>query len=236
MKEEFMSVFILASLGGLTSFLSTSLGSVLTQVFSKARHLKNLHMSMDFTLGVMLSAAAFLIAPEFLANSSMSLMGLIAGLISILFLHAVIHKNSHDKNASTHLLIAALIFHNFPEGMGSGASLAGMDLHMALSLQGALTIQNVMEGMLLTLLLKSLGLSNKCALAGGIGSGVVELLGGVLSGFILNEALSALPFLLSLAGGAMVGSVLMEIYEQKGIKFLAFAKGLILIPLMNQFF
>ena len=193
-------------------------------------------MSMDFTLGVMLSASAFLIAPEFLTNSSLSLMGLLAGLISILILHSVIHKNSQGKNASTHLLIAALIFHNFPEGMGSGASLAGMELHMALSLQGALAIQNIMEGMLLTLLLKSLGLNNFWAVLGGIGSGFVELAGGILSGFILNEAISALPFLLSLAGGAMIGSVIMEIYEQKGIKLAAFAKGLLIIPLMNQFF
>ena len=231
-----MSVFLLASLGGLTSFLSTSLGSVLTQVFSKTSHLKNLHMSMDFTLGVMLSAAALLISPEFMANSSLSLLGLFVGLISILFLHSVIHKLSHSGNASTHLLIAALIFHNFPEGLGSGASLAGMDLHMAISLQGALAIQNIMEGMLLTILLKSLGLSNKWAILGGIGSGVVELMGGVVSGFILNEALSALPFLLSLAGGAMVGSVVMEIYEQKSIKMMDFAKGLVVIPLMNQLF
>lgn len=230
-----MSVIVLASLGGLTSFLSTSLGAVLTQAFSKTSRLKNLHMSMDFTLGVMLSASAFLIAPEFLTNSSLSLMGLFTGLVSILVLHAIIHKNSKSKNASTHLLITALIFHNFPEGMGSGASLAGMDFHMALSLQGALAIQNIMEGMLLTLLLKSLGLNNFWAVMGGIGSGIVELAGGVLSGLILNEALNALPFLLSLAGGAMIGSVLMEIHEQKSIKFMAFAKGLLIIPIMNQF-
>ena len=229
-----MSILVLASLGGLASFFSTSLGSVLTQVISQSSHLKNLHMSMDFTLGVMLSAAAFLIAPEIMSNSSLSLLGLFAGLISILLLHKVIHHHAHSEHKSTYLMIAALLFHNFPEGMGAGASLAGMELNMALSIQGALAMQNIVEGALLTMLLTSLGVGHKWAVIGGISSGAVELSGGVLSGLILEQTQASLPFLLSLAGGAMAGSVVMEILEQKKMVVRDFVGGLVLIPLLNQ--
>jgi len=230
-----MSVLILATIGGTVSFLSTSLGSVLTQVFTKTSSLKNLHMSMDFTLGVMLSAAAFLIAPELASNISLSLMGLTLGLVSIVLLHQYIHKHTHGKNKSSYLLIAALIFHNFPEGMGAEASLAGMEWNTAISLQAAIAIQNVVEGMILTLLLMSLGVRTKWALIGGVVSGVVELGGGVIAGLVLHQTLLLLPFLLSLAGGAMMGSVALEIWETKRLNPAQFIMGTAIIPIMNYF-
>lgn len=192
-------------------------------------------MSMDFTLGVMLSAAAFLIAPELISNVSLSLMGLTVGLVSIVLLHQFIHQLSHGKNQSSYLLIAALIFHNLPEGMGAGASLAAMEWKTALSLQAAIAVQNVVEGMVLVLLLLSLGLKTKWAVAGGIVSGVVELSGGVMAGLLLNQTLAILPFLLSLAGGAMMGSVGLEIWETKRLNAAQFIMGTAIIPVMNFF-
>src|SRR5690606_21427674 len=230
-----MSIMVLASLGGLASFLSTSLGSVLTQVFATSQNLKNLHMSMDFTLGVMLSAAAFLIAPELASNVSLSLLGLALGIISIILLHNTIHNLSHGENKSSYLLIAALIFHNFPEGMGAGASLAGMEWNTALSLQTAIAVQNIFEGMVLTLLLISLDVKIKWAVIGGIFSGVIELGGGILAGLLLEQTLATLPFLLSLAGGAMMGSVVLEIWETRKINPAQFIMGSALIPIMNYF-
>ncbi|MFA5583550.1 MAG: ZIP family metal transporter [Bacteriovoracaceae bacterium] len=230
-----MSVLMLATIGGTVSFMSTSLGSVLTQVFTKTSSLNNLHMSMDFTLGVMLSAAAFLIAPELASNVSLGLLGLALGIISIILLHNTIHNLSHGENKSSYLLIAALIFHNFPEGMGAGASLAGMEWSTALSLQTAIAVQNIFEGMVLTLLLISLDVKIKWAVIGGIFSGVIELGGGILAGLLLEQTLATLPFLLSLAGGAMMGSVVLEIWETRKINPAQFIMGSALIPIMNYF-
>ena len=192
-------------------------------------------MSMDFTLGVMLSAAAFLIAPELASSVSLSLLGLALGIISIILLHNTIHNLSHGENKSSYLLIAALIFHNFPEGMGAGASLAGMEWNTALSLQTAIAVQNIFEGMVLTLLLISLDVKIKWAVIGGIFSGVIELGGGILAGLLLEQTLATLPFLLSLAGGAMMGSVVLEIWETRKINPAQFIMGSALIPIMNYF-
>lgn len=190
---------------------------------------------MDFTLGVMLSAAAFLIAPELASNVSLSLMGLTIGIVSIILLHQMIHHLSHSASKSSYLLIAALIFHNFPEGMGAGASLAAMEWKTALSLQTAIAIQNIVEGMVLTLLLLSFGIKNKWAVIGGVFSGIIELVGGVLAGLLLEQTLAILPFLLSLAGGAMMGSVGLEIWETKKLNPAQFMMGTAIIPIMNYF-
>lgn len=226
-----MSVLLLSVIGGLISAVSTGAGSLLAPLFSKIERLKKYHMSMDFALGVMLSAVAFsLVGPELLKGQELNLVfaGLLAGALFILATHKLIsHKGSKM------LLISALIFHNLPEGMGAGASLAGMDLHDAVPLQVAISIQNIAEGLLLTLLLQSLGLSLFKSVMGGIFSGFIEMSGAVAAGFFMQETTSLLPFFLSLAGGAMMTSVGLEIFESEKLEKIQFAGGLLVIPLTN---
>jgi zinc transporter ZupT len=74
-------------------------------------------------------------------------------------------------------------------------------------------------------------------LAGGIGSGVIELFGGMGAGLMLHGSPAVLPFLLATAGGAMLTSVIMELKEgasaKKRIWSSRFALGLMTIPLLN---
>lgn len=233
-----MSVLVLSIIGGAISAISTSTGSVLALVFTKIGKLRKYHMSMDFSLGVMLSAVAFsLVGPELVNghDQSMVVTGLMAGSLFIFFTHKMIAGFSSQL-----LLIAALIFHNLPEGMGAGASLAGMSLHDAIPLQVAISIQNIAEGLLLTLLLKGLGLSLNKAVLGGIVSGLIEMSGAVAAGFFMQETTGLLPFFLSLAGGAMMMSVGLEMFESisigKKVEKLQFAVGLMVIPVTNYLF
>jgi ZIP family zinc transporter len=230
-----MSALILASIGGFVSFISTSLGSALAPIFGKFKSLRKYHMSMDFALGVMLSAAAFsLVGPELVKGDHLSLVfsGLFLGMLFIYLTHKMIAKLDHKL-----LLISALIFHNLPEGLGAGASLAGMTLNQAIPLQVALSVQNIAEGLLLTLLLKSMGLSLSRAVLGGVFSGLIEFGGAVTAGFFMQETLTLLPFFLSLAGGAMTMSVGLEFKESfdlgKKLSPQQFAGGLMVIPLTN---
>lgn len=226
-----MSVLLLSVIGGLISAISTGAGSLLAPLFSKIERLKKYQMSMDFALGVMLSAVAFsLVGPELVKGQELSLVftGLLAGAFFILGTHKLI---AHKGNKI--LLISALIFHNLPEGMGAGASLAGMNLHDALPLQVAISIQNVAEGLLLTLLLQGLGLSLFTSVIGGIVSGMIEMSGAVVAGFFMQQTTTLLPFFLSLAGGAMIMSVCLELMEVKKIEKYQFASGLMVIPLTN---
>lgn len=239
-----MSILLLSTIGGLISAISTSIGSFIAPLFSKFEKLRKYHMSMDFALGVMLSAVAFsLVGPELLKGQHLSLVfgGLIAGFLFILLTHKMIsHLNRNQKfNSYKLLLVAALVFHNLPEGMGAGASLAGMSLQEAIPLQLAISIQNIAEGLLLTLLLQGLGLSLSSSVIGGVVSGLIEMSGAVAAGFLMQETVVLLPFFLSLAGGAMMTSVGLEIHEsqQLGRKIVPsqFAGGMLIIPLTNFF-
>lgn len=213
----------------------------MTPLFSRFEKLRQYQMSMDFALGVMLSAAAFsLIGPEVMKGEHLNLVfsGLILGALFIYLTHLLIsHFNQGSVNSYKILLISALVFHNLPEGMGAGASLAGMKLEEAIPLQAAISIQNVAEGLLLTLLLRGLGLSLFQSVMGGIASGLVEMSGAIVAGLVLEKTLLLLPFFLSLAGGAMMSSVVLEFYEGmsmgRSFKKSQFLSGLMVIPITN---
>jgi zinc transporter, ZIP family len=237
-----MSVLLLAGIGGMVSAISTSMGSLLAPVFTKSQELRKYHMSMDFALGVMLSAVAFsLVGPELIkgTHSFLIVVGLLMGSLFIIFTHKIISRFTPKGSSETYkiLLISALIFHNLPEGMGAGAALAGMAFSDAFPLQVAISIQNVVEGLLLTLLLKSLGMSLRNSVLGGIFSGLIEMSGALLAGIFLQKTMTLLPFFLSLAGGAMMMSVMLELYENislgKKIKATHFVSGMAVIPLTN---
>lgn len=226
-----MSILVLSTIGGVISAVSTSAGSLIAPLFSKFEGLRKFQMSMDFALGVMLSAVAFsLVGPELMKGQQLSLVfsGLLAGSLFIYSTHKMISSLNHKK-----LLVAALIFHNLPEGMGAGASLAGMSLNDAIPLQVAISIQNIAEGLLLTMLLQGLGLNLMTSVLGGIFSGLVEMSGAVVAGLVMEETIALLPFFLSLAGGAMMMSVGMEMAEAKKVEIRQLLGGLMVIPVTN---
>lgn len=236
-----MSIMTLALLGGILSAVSTSLGSLIAPLFTRVERLRKCHLSMDFALGVMLSAVAFsLVGPSLFRGEDLLKVfsGLAIGIVFILITHKMISILSHEQlHSGRILLIAALVFHNFPEGMGAGASLAGMSWSQALPIQVAISIQNIAEGLLLTLLLRSMGLRLFWSVMGGVGSGLLEMSGAVSAGFMLVQAQTFLPFLLSLAGGAMMMSVVLEVKESlllgRSIRAAQFLGGLATIPLTN---
>lgn len=236
-----MSVLLLSFIGGTVSAVSTSVGSLIAPFFQRFEKLRQYHMSMDFALGVMLSAAAFsLIGPEILKGKHLKwiFFGLVLGSAFIyLTHHLILHFNRSEVNSYKILLISALVFHNLPEGMGAGASLGGMSLDEAIPLQVALSIQNIAEGLLLTLLLQGLGLSLSQSVLGGIASGIVEMSGAIIAGLVLDQTLALLPFFLALAGGAMITSVGLEFSESinlgRGVKKSHFLSGLMVTPITN---
>ncbi|WP_155897252.1 ZIP family metal transporter [Bacteriovorax sp. BSW11_IV] len=249
------TIFGLAVIGGVVSLLSTSLGAALTTFFTSSNSkVKKLSISMDFTLGVMLSAVAFsLVGPELVASFNeqsklrLVLASFFVGILFIGLLNKFVNfKMDHNKgqskvfNSSKIVLALALILHNLPEGMGAGASLAAMDFAKALPIQVVIAVQNIVEGLVLALCFISFGLSTKKAIAFSIGSGLVELLGAIIAGIALNFSLMWLPALLSVAGGAMLMSVLIEF--QEGIKeYRTFSKyqflsGILIVPAINMFF
>jgi ZIP family zinc transporter len=101
----------------------------------------------------------------------------------------------------------------------------------------SIALQNIPEGLLMVACLRALGVSTVWAFAGGVGSGVIELFGGMGAGILLNGSAAVLPFLLATAGGAMLTSVILELKEGASAKnriwSSRFAMGLMTIPLLN---
>ena len=244
------SVLMLGLLGGLISFASTSFGALLSLTPTKSGPFEIFKFSIDFALGLMLSAVAFsLVAPA--AQSSLnnpqlfaiSIMGFVFGGVLIYGLKRFIEKREHVNTeakqvSSSQLVLAlALIVHNFPEGLASGASLAGLNINAAVPILTSISIQNIPEGLLMVLCLKGMGWNMKKSFLGGIFSGVVELIGGVIAGLLLTLVTQALPVILMMAGGAMFTSVVIELKEQghflQRIKQPQFALGLLTLPLLT---
>lgn len=243
-------ILLLALIGGLVSLVSTSAGALLTPYFQRTEGIQKFRLSIDFAMGVMLSTVAFsLVGPEIVGAWSdhtrlkVILFGFTAGVFFIGWTHKVTeHLQKRAKkptvlSSGKIVLALALIFHNWPEGMGAGASLAGMPLSQAIPLQVAIAIQNVAEGLLLAICFRSFGWSMGRSVLGSIGSGFVEFSGALVAGVLMHQTMSWLPFLLSVAGGAMLMSVVIELFEAKMegrvIEKNQFALGLLLIPFMN---
>lgn len=244
-----MSILQLAIIGGIVSFVSTAVGSFLFLTTYRLHKFTSFKFSIDFALGVMLSAVAFsLVGP--VATQSINkpqllivnFFGFILGGFAIWTLKFFIdscESSENKKNESGQLLLAlALLVHNFPEGLASGAAMAGLDFSSALPILSSISLQNIPEGLLMVLALKAMGWKERHAVYGGIASGAVELIGGVLAGLTLQASSEALPFLLMLAGGAMFTSVVIEINQKSKFKNIIFksefAIGLLTIPLLNN--
>lgn len=251
-----MSALTLAAIGGLASFATTSFGSLLTLFSNRKEGASRWNLSVDFALGLMVSASAFtLIGPAALNSYGTRtnvhlfsvtdiLMIALLGALFIYFLKFQIHKFSQNATSqqTSHLILASvLMLHNFPEGLASGSVLAGLDLKSALPILGGIGLQNIPEGFLMVICLKSLNWSPRSALAGGLGSGVVEFLGALLAGILLNAVDGILPALLSFAGGSMMASVIIEMTESKESFWKIstskeFALGFLILPLIQFMF
>lgn len=242
------TILWMAGLGGLVSLISTSVGAVLTPKLARSTRMGDFRSSVDFALGVMLSAVAFsLVGPNLvdaMANLDRLLLvgsGFVLGVGFLLIGHAFVARSAAAHagpgSASRWMFAAAIILHNFPEGMGAGTSMAGTKLSEALVLQIGLSIQNVAEGALLVVCLSALGWSMRWAVIGSVFSGLVEFSGALIGGFALDWTLSSLPFSLALAGGAMLASVILEhrerLKEGKPVAIMKLLAGLCSIPIIN---
>ena len=143
------------------------------------------------------------------------------------------------KNKKALLFVIAMMVHNFPEGLASGATmtLPGTE---GFSLLGAIAIQNVPEGFTTALSFITLGLSPMMAFLGTVVTGLVELGGGLIGGYMSERIEGVLPILMAFAGGAMMSVVLTELAEKlkdESYGFLvrpSFLSGVALVIIFNN--
>ena len=222
----------------LIPFLGTTLGSAMVFFMKKSIHKTIEKLLIGFAGGVMISASFWsLLMPSMeMATEQHEIswlpasIGFLLGIFFLLILDSIIpHLHLHAdkpegikaKIKESTMLVFAVTLHNIPEGMAMGVTLAGAMIgNVGISLVGALSlaigiaIQNFPEGAIISMPLKSQGMSKSKAFIYGTLSGIVEPISAVITILLTNAIVPILPYLLAFAAGAMMYVVVEELIPE----------------------
>lgn len=116
------------------------------------------------------------------------------------------------------MMVFVITLHNLPEGMAVGVSFAGamlndsgMTMAGAFALAVGIAIQNIPEGAIISMPLRSIGMRKGEAFLFGVLSGLVEPVGAAVTLALTGLVAPLLPYLLSFAAGAMIYVVVEEL-------------------------
>ncbi len=220
-------------IGILIPFLGTTLGALFVYLLKNEMNKKLEKVLLGFAAGVMIAASVWsLIIPAIeMASESGSIaflpaaIGFILGIVFLILLDKFTdHMNKKRKgnklNKAT-LLVLAVTIHNFPEGMAVGVIFAGflagtpgITYAGALALAIGIALQNLPEGAIVSMPLKSDKVSKTKAFLIGMLSGIVEPIGAGLTILLTSFIIPILPYLLSFAAGAMIYVVTRELIPE----------------------
>lgn len=247
----------------LIPFLGTTLGSALV-FFMKGEMSRRLQRSlMGFAAGVMVAASIWsLIIPAMEQSQHMgkfafvpAFIGVWGGILFLLILDHVIphlHINSECPEGmvcnlgKSKMMVLAVALHNLPEGMAVGVVVASwlsgnesISVAAAFALAIGIAIQNLPEGAIISMPLKSNGMKRGKAFSYGVASGIVEPLGAVMTILLAKLVVPVLPYLLSFSAGAMLYVVVEELIpemsegEHSNIGTVFFAVGFTLMMVLD---
>ena len=144
------------------------------------------------------------------------------------------------------MMVFAVALHNLPEGMAVGVVVAGwltgnetISAAAALALSLGIALQNLPEGAIISMPLKSNGMKNSKAFLYGVISGAVEPLGAILTILLASFVTPILPYMLSFAAGAMLYVVVEELIpemsegEHSNIGTIFFAVGFSMMMVLD---
>ena len=219
-------------------FLGTVLGAACV-FFMKNQMSETLQKILSgFAAGVMVVASVWSLLIPSLEQSKMmgklsfvpAVIGFWLGIMFLLFLdHAIphLHVGSQEsegpktKLKKNTMMVLAVTLHNIPEGMAVGVVYAGylsgeqnISIMGALALAIGIAIQNFPEGAIVSMPLRSEGVSRKNAFLQGMLSGIVEPLGSLLTILAAGMMVPILPYTLSFAAGAMIYVVVEELIPE----------------------
>jgi ZIP family zinc transporter len=219
--------------GGCIAALATALGTVpvlLSQQFSQRAY----DSMLGFGAGVMLAASSFsLVIPALAAARSQGAgawgsgalvgAGLLLGAMALLLIDRVVPHEHFVKGVEgpesralkrVWLFVLAIVLHNLPEGLAIGVAFAGTDTVGAAALTTGISIQDVPEGLVVALALRSVGYARLTAVGLGVLSGLVEPVAAVLGAAVIGLTAALLPWGLAMAAGAMLFVISHEIIPE----------------------
>ena len=251
------------TIGLLIPFLGTTLGAATVFLMRNKMNPKVEKLLLGFASGVMIAASVWsLLIPSInMATEQNKLawmpaaIGFIFGIVFLLILdsliphlHLKINKQEgiKAKLKKTTMMVFAVTLHNIPEGMAVGVTFAGAIIgNTGITMAGAfalalgIAIQNFPEGAIISMPLKSEGMSKPKAFLYGTLSGIVEPIGAVITILLTNAVVPILPYLLSFAAGAMIYVVVEELIpesqsgEHSNIGTIGVAIGFVIMMILD---
>lgn len=222
-----------AALGTGFTFLMTTLGAAMVFFIPGEPKPKFQRAMLGFAAGVMTAASVWsLLLPAIdQANEGgrfpgwlPAAAGMLLGVVFLATLDGLLPRLRKNQAAvdstwrQNTLLMTAITLHNVPEGMAVGLAFAlaasGENFAGAAALAMGIGIQNFPEGAAIALPLRQEGQSRAKAFLGGMLSGSVEPIFGILVVLMAAWANPLMPWLLSFAAGAMLYVVVEELIPQ----------------------
>ncbi len=253
------------ALGLLIPFAGTTLGAAMVYLMKDKINDRLEKFLLGFASGVMIAASVWsLIIPSIEMSEGYELkfipaaVGFLLGMAFLLLLDSVIPHLHIDKTQEgiktnklkkTTMMVLAVTLHNIPEGMAVGVTLAaalksnsGITMAAATALSIGIAIQNFPEGAIISMPLKSEGSSKTKAFILGTLSGAVEPVFGLITVLVTSVILTALPYLLSFAAGAMIYVVAEELIpdsqagKHSNLAIFGIAVGFVLMMILDVYF
>ena len=228
-------------IGLLIPFIGTTLGAGMVFLMKKKMNTKVEKLLLGFASGVMIAASIWsLIVPSIDMAEEQNIIawipaasGFLLGVFFLLILDSLIphlHLKSNQpegiksKLKKTTMMVLAVTLHNIPEGMAVGVTFAGVligntgiTIAGAMALTLGIAIQNFPEGAIISMPLKTEGMSKIKAFLYGTLSGIVEPIAAIITILLTNMVVPILPYLLSFAAGAMIYVVVEELIPESQI-------------------
>ncbi|SDW71905.1 zinc transporter, ZIP family [Lachnospiraceae bacterium KHCPX20] len=248
--------------GLLIPFIGTSAGAALVFLLKNNLSASSQKILTGFAAGVMVAASFWsLLSPSIEQSQSLgklaffpAAVGFLIGMLFLLCLDMVtphMHMDNYEEGPKTGLskttkLLLAVTLHNIPEGMAVGVVLAGwwyqtnhISAAAAIALSLGIAIQNFPEGAIVSMPLRSHGMSKPKTFFAGVLSGIVEPIAGLLTILAAGLVIPILPYLLSFAAGAMIYVVVEELIpemsegEHSNTSTIMFALGFVLMMILD---
>lgn len=251
------------TIGLLIPFIGTMLGSAMVFFMKDKINRKIEKLLLGFASGVMIAASVWsLLIPsiEMAKNQNQisfipATIGFLFGIVFLLILDSIIpHLHLHTdkpegikaKIQKTTMMVLAVTLHNIPEGMAVGVVFAGaisqnagITMAGAIALAIGIAIQNFPEGAIISMPLKSEGMSKFKSFVYGTLSGIVEPIGALITIALTNIVVPILPYFLSFAAGAMIYVVVEELIpesqsgEHSNIGTIGVAIGFVIMMILD---
>jgi ZIP family zinc transporter len=231
--------------------MTTSLGAALVFLVKETSH-RTRDALVGLSAGLMLSVTALNLLPKALGPNDQNLLQVVIGIAlgaTALFIVDKYMPHIHGFLApdrpmtkgmkTTLMLVTALVIHNFPEGFATGTAYAGGVTVFGNTVALGIALQNVPEGFLVSVPLKSQGYSTRGSFIMGALSGFIEPICSITALVIVGIFQILLPYALAFAAGAMLYVIFDEMVPEShshGFERAAtasFMTGFILMTVLN---